>query len=89
MPNKQSKPQFVRFMLNQETKRGAPFSGDEKRIAWKAWQQAWNHVRVQLRREMRAILKQEIKDLRKRSDDGKLQNLAGDLHGRAGIEAPH
>ena len=61
IPNYSSKDEFVRFMRNQEAKLNTPFTDDEKRLSWKVWQQCWCRVRVQLRREVKAIQKQDIK----------------------------
>jgi hypothetical protein len=61
IPNLSSKEEFTKFMLGQEKKRGEPFTEDQKRLSWKVWQQCWCRVRVQLRREVKAIQKQDIK----------------------------
>jgi hypothetical protein len=68
IPNYSSKDEFVRFMRNQEAKLNKPFTDDEKRLSWKVWQQCWNRVRVQLRREMKTVLKQEIKKLKNKQN---------------------
>jgi len=71
IPNYSSKDEFVRFMRNQEAKLDKPFTDDEKRLSWKVWQQCWCRVRVQLRREMKTVLKQEIKKLKNKQDENK------------------
>lgn len=68
IPNYSSKDEFVRFMRNQELKLNKLFTDDERRLSWKVWQQCWSRVRVQLRREMKMLLKQEVKKLKNKKD---------------------
>jgi hypothetical protein len=68
IPNYSSKDEFVKFMRNQELKLNKLFTDDEKRLSWKVWQQCWSRVRVQLRREMKILLKQEVKKLKNKKD---------------------
>jgi hypothetical protein len=48
-------------MLSQEERRGKPFSDDEKRVTWDLWRNCWFEVRLQIRRELKEIAKQERK----------------------------
>ena len=59
--NKQCKPLYVKYMLSQEERRGKPFSDDEKRVTWDLWRNCWFEVRLQIRRELKEIAKQERK----------------------------
>lgn len=75
--NEQCKPAFVKHMLAREEKRGKPFSDEEKILAWDVWKQCWNVVRLQLRREAKAILKQDKQLLRRK--------IKEDLEARHGL----
>ena len=83
MENKGSKQTFVDYMVKQEVKNGRHFTDDEKKLAWLVWQQCWNVVRMQLRKEMKEIEKNRrrfermSKELDKPSISYKLKKFVG------------
>ena len=66
MANKGYKQIFVDYMKKKEVINGRPYTDDEKRVAWMIWQYSWTMMRGQIRREMKEITRQKIKDYLKR-----------------------